>query len=297
MKYLGLLAGLILCLSLTVPASAGVVVESIDFESPTFTAGPIQGQPVGADYTWLGALGSNSGASSVGDFDGDADQELQGQGFIKYADFADPTAWTKGKPYAGMVAVIDFDFTITTEQIADDDGSTKWLVTPYFKPDDSEWAVDENGNYYISNAGGSLQCNLYIFSEGLAADGNVGKNVRLQWRPYGGTKEKAWGFFDVPLVETTYSSRLIIDGVNNLVSWAVDGTLLAELQMNVAPVNTRMFMKEYKLVGTRDVADYTWGCEFDNVEIAQLANIPEPATMLLLGSGLFFGGLAYRKRR
>lgn len=295
MKYLGLLAGLVLCLSLTVPASA-LLVEDVDFEAPTFTAGPIAGQPAGATYLWTGAVGANSGATSVGDFDGDSDQELQGKGFIKYADFTDPQNWVIGKPQAGMFCIMEFDFTITSEVIANDNGSSSWLVSPYLKPDDSEFAVDENGNYYISNGGGSLQINLNIWSEGYDANGGApgNQNLRLQWRPYGGTKEYAYATFDVPDAETTYHSAVIINGGD--LFWAIDGTTVASIAMNVAPVGSRMFFKEASLAGLRDTDDCSWGVEFDNLEVNQMTAVPEPATMLLLGSGLLFGGLAYRKR-
>lgn len=299
MKYLGLLAALALCL-IAAPAYA-LVIKDITFE----TSGNLErpGSPtVGFS---LGAVSGQNGWTGVGTIV--AGQALQTGG--NSSDFKEVTGygatwWNDGKytyndgfpyattPSAGRLGIVEYDVTINQAALDGDPLLGVSYTQNYWCHE--IWTYNVPSGY--TQIGGGANINIRVH---LMANGDT--RLRLYQMNYSNVvlaskwnmkNQEVYGSWSA--TAGTHSVKAVLDGTNIggsvVVNLYVDGSLSCTLT-GIGAVNGNLRFKQlanYNGGGVNYTADY------DNIKVTQ---IPEPATMLLLGGGLLFGGLAYRKRR
>jgi len=287
MKHLGLLAGLVICLAVATSASA-TVIESFDFEAPDWSTGAVSGQ-----NGWTG-----TGTIMVGQY-----LYKAGTG-VKHVTGYGTSWWTEsgirhnnGFPYAdavasrgvglGGVATTVADVTIEQDQIDKGTGTTD-LATFTIDWNDESWTYDfENGNTEITNGGGSVR-----LIASLRADGTTRLRFRHTYAILTGLTIDSFGTW--AKTAGTYTLKTVMDKgscdmyVNDVL------TSTSTWDNETRPVDFNALLdKQIFTAGLVTASPILAGPEWDNIVVSQ---VPEPATMLLLGSGLLLGGFAYRKR-
>ena len=303
MKYLGLLAALALCL-IAAPAYA-LVIKDIDFEnsgnlqrpgSPTvgFTLGAVSGQ-----NGWLGAGTITAGQALTTGANSSGFKEVTGYGATWWrVPGGDPYFYNDGFPYAltpsaGRIGIVEYDVTVNQAALDGNPGLSAVSYTQNYWVHEN-WTYNVPSGYTRIEGGGNINIRVMLLNDG---------NVRLRVYKMGyanSVLNDAWYVKEQGVYGSwnatagTHSVKAVIDGSNiggsAIATLYVDGSLVATVTCKGAVLGGMRF----KQLTNYNGGGASYSAIYDNIVVTQ---IPEPATMLLLGGGLLFGGLAYSKRR
>ncbi len=287
MKHLGLLAGLVICLAVATTASA-VVIEDYDFEAPAWSLAVVTGQN---GWTGTGTIIAGQALGGAGT----AVKHITGYGTSWWTDSG--IRHNNGFPYADAVAsrgigeggpgISIAEVTINQGQI-DNGTGTAALADFTIDWNEESWTYDyENGNTEITNGGGAIR----IIAR-LRADGSTYLRFRHTYAiltgltiDTTGTWAKTAGTYTIKTVLDVGSCKMY---VNNVLTSNSTWDNVAKPVYFDELLDKQVFLAGFTPTGG---AGPTW----DDVIVGQVTT-PEPATLLLLGSGLLLGGFAYRKR-
>jgi hypothetical protein len=298
MKYLGLLAALALCLAVAVPASA-ITIKDIDFE----TSGNLMRPGAATVGFTQGAVSGQNGWSNTGTID--ASQALVAPGVgVKEVTGYGASWWqdsmgfycTNGFPYsnvpkAGGIGTVSYDVTLSNEIMAEAGGTSTMVVYARNAWNHEAWEMNIAEGWTRPILGANVQQFVYIYGNG---------NFKFRTKSgYNGPYLSGLYYQKTDITGTwagtagTYAIEVGLDGsgASGISTLKINGVLKASLTMKGPIYTGEMKFKQMESMGGGS-ANYK--PVYDNLLVTQ---VPEPATMLLLGGGLLFGGLAYRKRR